>query len=44
MSVVIGTNFQMKVNIPKYMCANFRAFVMNIFRDVPYYRHSGRPF
>ena len=44
LSVVIGTNFQMKVNIPKYMCANFRAFVMNIFRDMAYYRHSGRPF
>ena len=44
LSVVIGTNFQMKVNIPKYMCANFRAFVMNIFRDMPYYRHTGRPF
>ena len=31
MSIVIGTKFHMKVNTTKYMRANFRAFVINIF-------------
>ena len=31
MSIVIGTKFQMELNITKYICANFRAFVINIF-------------
>ena len=31
MSVVIGTKFHMKLHITKYICANFRAFVINIF-------------
>ena len=32
MSVVIfGTTLRMKLYITKYMCANFRAFVVNIF-------------
>ena len=30
MSVIIDTNLHMKVYITKYMCANFRAFVVNI--------------
>ena len=31
MSVVVGTKFHMKLYIAKYICANFRAFVINIF-------------
>ena len=31
MSVVIGTKFDMKLYITKYMFANCRAFVINIF-------------
>ena len=31
MSVVIGTKFDIKLYITMYMCANFRAFVINIF-------------
>ena len=31
MSVVIGTKFHIKLNITKYMCANFRDFVLSIF-------------
>ena len=31
MSVVIGTKLHMKLYITKCMCANFRAFVVNIF-------------
>ena len=31
MSVVRGTNLHMKLNITKYMCANFRALVITIF-------------
>ena len=31
MSVVIGTKFHIKLYITKYMCADFRAFVKNIF-------------
>ena len=30
MSVVIGTKFHIKLYITKYMCANFRAFVISI--------------
>ena len=44
MSIVAGTKFHMKLYITKYICANFHAFVINIFRDMPDYRHSGRPF
>ena len=44
MSIVIGNKFHMKLYITKYICANFRAFVVNIFRDMSDYRHSGRPF
>ena len=44
MSVVINTKFNMKLYITKYMGATCRAFVINIFRDMPYNRHSGRPF
>ena len=31
MSVVIDTKFHIKLYITKYMCANFRAFVVSIF-------------
>ena len=31
MPVVIGTKFHIKRYIIKYMCANFRAFVIRIF-------------
>ena len=31
MSIVIGTKFRMKLYITKYICANFLAFVINIF-------------
>ena len=31
MSVLIGTKFHIKVYLTKYMCANFRAFVISIF-------------
>ena len=31
MSIVIGTKFHMKLYIAMYICANFRAFVLNIF-------------
>ena len=31
MSVVIGNKLHMKLYITKYMFANFRAFVVNIF-------------
>ena len=31
MSIVIDTKFHMKLYITKYICANFRAFVINIF-------------
>ena len=31
MSVVIGTKLHIKLYITKYMCANFRGFVVNIF-------------
>ena len=31
MSIVVGTKFHMKPYITKYICANFRAFVINIF-------------
>ena len=44
MSVVIGAKLHMKLYITKYMFANFRAFVVNIFWDMPDNRHSGRPF
>ena len=44
MSVVIGTKFNMKLYITMYMGAKCRAFVINTFRDMPDYRHSGRPF
>ena len=42
--VVICTKFNMKPYITKYMGAKFCAFVINIFLDMPYNRHSGRPF
>ena len=32
MSVVIGTKFHIKLYITKYMCANFRAFIISILR------------
>ena len=31
MSIVVRTMFHMKIYITKYICANFRAFVINIF-------------
>ena len=31
MSIVVGTMFHMKIYITKYICANVRAFVINIF-------------
>ena len=31
MSVVIGTKFHIILYTTKYMCANFRAFVISIF-------------
>ena len=31
MSIVVGTKFHMKQYITKYICANFRAFIINIF-------------
>ena len=31
MSIVIDTKVHMKLYITKYICANFRAFVVNIF-------------
>ena len=31
MSIVVGTKLHMKLYITKYICANFRAFVINIF-------------
>ena len=31
MSIVVGTKFHMKLYIIKYIFANFRAFVINIF-------------
>ena len=31
MSVVIGTKLHMELHITKYMCANVRAFVVNMF-------------
>ena len=31
MSVVIGAKFHIKLYVTKYMCANFRAFVISIF-------------
>ena len=31
MSIVIVTKFHMKLYITKYICANFHAFVVNIF-------------
>ena len=34
----------MKLYITKYMCANCHAFVINVFRDMPDFGHSGRPF
>ena len=30
-SLVVGAKFHMKLYIIKYICANFRAFVINIF-------------
>ncbi len=44
MSIVIGTKLRMKLYVTQYMFAHFRAFVVNIFQDMPDYRHSGRPF
>ena len=44
MSVVIGTTFNMKLYITKYMGTKCRAFVINIFCDMPDNIHSGRPF
>ena len=31
MSIIVGTKFHMKLYITKYICANFRAFDINIF-------------
>ena len=31
MSIVVGTKFHVKLYNTKYICANFRAFVINIF-------------
>ena len=44
LSIVFGTKFHMKANTTEYMWANFRAFVINIFWDMPDCRYSGRPF
>ena len=40
MSIVIGSKFHMKEYITKYICNNFRVFGINIFCDMPDYRHS----
>ena len=44
MPVVISTKFNMKLYNTKYMGAKFHAFVINIFWDMPYNIHLGRPF
>ena len=38
-SEVIGTQIHMKLCVTMYMCANCRAYVINIFGDMPDYRY-----